>query len=120
MDKKWQRLIWSAPVAPKLRGVSVRGTPLQVLSFQYKAAKPNLHQSIIDMAMNGSGCRDTARVLDISLNTVLRHLKNWDRATKLMSSGHSFVVRAILAGFSMRMAAFEIGFLLMSLALEMH
>jgi len=27
------------------------------------------------MAMNGSGCRDTARVLKISLNTVLRHLK---------------------------------------------
>ena len=49
------------------------------LSFQYNAAKPNIHQAIIDMAMNGSGCRDTARVLDISLNTVLRHLKNWDR-----------------------------------------
>jgi transposase-like protein len=31
------------------------------------------------MAMNGAGCRDTARVLDISLNTVLRHLKNWRR-----------------------------------------
>ncbi len=27
------------------------------------------------MAMNGSGCRDIARVLKISLNTVLRHLK---------------------------------------------
>lgn len=27
------------------------------------------------MAMNGAGCRDTVRVLDISLNTVLRHLK---------------------------------------------
>ncbi|EFB5409140.1 hypothetical protein ACE1GP_002550 [Escherichia coli] len=25
--------------------------------------------------MNGSGCRDTARVLKISLNAVLRHLK---------------------------------------------
>ena len=49
------------------------------LSFQYNAAKPNIHQSIIDMAMNGSGCRDTARVLDISLNTVLRHLKKWNR-----------------------------------------
>lgn len=49
------------------------------LSFQYNAAKPDTHQSIIDMAMNGAGCRDTARVLDISLNTVLRHLKNWRR-----------------------------------------
>ncbi|HGF1350855.1 TPA: IS1 family transposase, partial [Klebsiella pneumoniae] len=45
------------------------------LSFQYNAAKPDTHQSIIDMAMNGAGCRDTARVLDISLNTVLRHPK---------------------------------------------
>ncbi|HHB8001423.1 MULTISPECIES: IS1 family transposase [Klebsiella] len=45
-------------------------------SFQYNAAKPDTHQSIIDMAMNGAGCRDTVRVLDISLNTVLRHLKN--------------------------------------------
>ncbi|AVZ83925.1 IS1-like element ISEic1 family transposase [Edwardsiella ictaluri] len=45
------------------------------LNFQYNAAKPNTHQSIIAMAMNGSGCRDTARVLDISLNTVLRHPK---------------------------------------------
>lgn len=49
------------------------------LSFQYNAAKPDIHQSIIYMAMNGSGCRDTARVLGISLNTVLRHLKNWRR-----------------------------------------
>lgn len=49
------------------------------LNFHYNAAKPNIHQSIIDMAMNGAGCRDTARVLNISLNTVLRHLKNWDR-----------------------------------------
>ena len=49
------------------------------LNFQYNAAKLKPRQSIIDMAMNGSGCRDTARVLDISLNTVLRHLKNWAR-----------------------------------------
>nr|WP_219256334.1 IS1 family transposase [Plesiomonas shigelloides]MBW3791794.1 IS1 family transposase [Plesiomonas shigelloides] len=46
------------------------------LNFHYNAAKPNIHQAIIDMAMNGAGCRDTARVLNISLNTVLRHLKN--------------------------------------------
>ncbi|WP_420836507.1 IS1-like element transposase [Candidatus Erwinia dacicola] len=29
--------------------------------------------------MNGSRCRDTARVLRISLNTVLRHPKNLRR-----------------------------------------
>ncbi|WP_149590841.1 IS1 family transposase [Serratia symbiotica] len=46
------------------------------LSYRYNSAKPETHQTIVDMAMNGSGCRDTARVLKISLNTVLRHLKN--------------------------------------------
>lgn len=39
------------------------------LSFQYNAAKPNTHQSIIRMTISSSGCRDTVRVLDISLNT---------------------------------------------------
>ncbi|EMG9895046.1 MULTISPECIES: IS1 family transposase [Enterobacteriaceae] len=47
------------------------------LSYRYNGAKPDTHQTIVDMAMNGSGCRDTARVLKISLNTVLRHLKNF-------------------------------------------
>lgn len=32
LDKKWQRLMWSAPVAPKLRGLSVIVTLLQALS----------------------------------------------------------------------------------------
>ena len=45
------------------------------LQYRYNGAKPDTHQTIVDMAMNGSGCRDTARVLRISLNTVLRHLK---------------------------------------------
>ena len=49
------------------------------LSYRYNGTKPETHQTIIDMAMNGSGCRDTARVLKISLNTVLRHLKNLPR-----------------------------------------
>ena len=71
--------MWFVHAAPKLRALSVMVIPLQALSFQYNAAKPNTHQAIIDMAMNGSACRDTARVLDISLNTVLRHLKNWDQ-----------------------------------------
>lgn len=46
------------------------------LNYRYNGAKPETRQAIVDMAMNGSGCRDTARVLRISLNTVLRHLKN--------------------------------------------
>ncbi|KEY58766.1 transposase [Serratia sp. DD3] len=46
------------------------------LSFVQKASVPGSHQQIIDMAMNGVGCRATARIMGISLNTVLRHLKN--------------------------------------------
>ncbi|WP_325982924.1 IS1-like element transposase [Serratia fonticola] len=38
---------------------------------------PNQTHTIVNMAMNGSGCRATARVLGISLNTVLRHLKTF-------------------------------------------
>jgi transposase-like protein len=32
-------------------------------------------QKIIDMAMNGVGCRATARLMGVGLNTILRHLK---------------------------------------------
>jgi hypothetical protein len=33
------------------------------------------HQKIIDMAMNGVGCRATARIMGVGLNTIFRHLK---------------------------------------------
>lgn len=39
------------------------------LSYRYNGAKPETQQVIVDMAMNGYGCRDTARVLKISLNS---------------------------------------------------
>ncbi|KDU08684.1 insA C-terminal domain protein [Escherichia coli 3-105-05_S3_C3] len=38
------------------------------------------HQKIIDMAMNGVGCRATARIMGVGLNTILRHLKNSGRS----------------------------------------
>ena len=44
---------------------AVHFTPLQ----------PGTHQKIIDMAMNGVGCRATARIMGVGLNTILRHLK---------------------------------------------
>jgi hypothetical protein len=34
-----------------------------------------VHQKIIDMAMNGVGCRATARIMGVGLNTIFRHLK---------------------------------------------
>ena len=45
------------------------------LDYAYNACKPGTKRQIIDMAMNGSGTRDTARVLGIGRNTVTRTLK---------------------------------------------
>ena len=48
-------------------------------SFQldqaYEAYKPRVKKQIVDMAMNSSGVRETARVLKVGYNTVLRTLK---------------------------------------------
>ena len=49
------------------------------LEFVYNANKPGAHERIVDMAMNGSGVRDTSRVLRISPTTVISHLKNLPR-----------------------------------------
>ena len=43
--------------------------------YSMKGSEPGMHEKIVAMAMNGSGCRETSRVLGISLNMVLRHLK---------------------------------------------
>lgn len=45
-------------------------------TYRYEANKPGVTDKIVDMAMNGSGVRDTSRVLGISVNTVIAHLKN--------------------------------------------
>jgi transposase-like protein len=45
------------------------------LDLIYKGRCPAIKEQIIDMALNGSGIRDTARVLKISPTTVLKELK---------------------------------------------
>ncbi|WP_249925907.1 IS1 family transposase [Escherichia coli] len=45
------------------------------LHFTHTASQPGTHQKIIDMAMNGVGCRATARIMGVGLNTILRHFK---------------------------------------------
>jgi transposase-like protein len=45
------------------------------LEYQHKAYYPHIKTQMIDMAINGSGIRDTARVLGINKNTVIRQLK---------------------------------------------
>jgi len=46
-----------------------------LLQYQDRGRLPEVKQQIIDMAVNGSGIRDTARVLGISKYTVLSELK---------------------------------------------
>ena len=44
--------------------------------FIYNGNQPGVQERLVDMAMNGSGVRDTSRVLGISQNTVIKRLKN--------------------------------------------
>jgi transposase-like protein len=45
------------------------------LTHRYAACKPGIKEQISAMAMNGSGIRDTARVLSVNMNTVMSTLK---------------------------------------------
>ncbi len=46
-----------------------------ILTYTYQGWLPSVKQQISDMAMNGSGIRDTARNLHISTTTVIDELK---------------------------------------------
>lgn len=46
-----------------------------VLDPVYKGCLPQIKEQVIDMALNGSGIRDIARVLKISPTTVMNELK---------------------------------------------
>ena len=46
-----------------------------ILNYSYRGYLPEVKQQIVDMAVNGSGIRDTARVLKISPTTVIEELK---------------------------------------------
>ena len=43
--------------------------------YRYRGYLPEVKQQIAEMALNGSGIRDTARVLKISPTTVIENLK---------------------------------------------
>jgi transposase-like protein len=46
-----------------------------LLEYTYVGQSPEVKQQIVDMAMNASGIRDTARVLHVSPTTVINELK---------------------------------------------
>ena len=47
-----------------------------LLAYNDKGRQPAVKEQIVEMALNGSGIRDTARVLGISPGTVINDLKN--------------------------------------------
>ena len=46
-----------------------------LLEYSYPGQSPDVKQQIVDMAMNASGIRDTARVLHVSPTTVIKELQ---------------------------------------------
>ena len=46
-----------------------------MLAYRYRAYEPGIKQQAVEMAIKGSGIRDTARVLKINKNTVISTLK---------------------------------------------
>jgi len=53
------------------------GCPTQtfMLNYRYRAYEPGIKAQVVEMAINSSGIRDTARVLKINKNTVISTLK---------------------------------------------
>ena len=60
-----------------------------ILDYERNGCVPGIHKKIIDMAMNGSGIRDTARVLGVSQGMVIKTLKN--KEPELHSVNHKLL-----------------------------
>ena len=56
------------------------GRRIFLLQYQDRGRVPEVRRQVVDMALNGSGIRDTARVLRISPTTVIDVLKKSRRA----------------------------------------
>ena len=50
------------------------------VGYSYAGHSAAIKQQIVDMAMNASGIRDTARVLHVSPTTVIKELKKKSRS----------------------------------------
>ena len=53
-----------------------------LLQYQDRGRAPEVRRQVVDMAINGSGLRDTARVLRISPTTVIAVVKKSRRASR--------------------------------------
>ena len=56
-----------------------------ILDYDYQGYLPEVKKRILDMAWNGRGIRDTARVLAISPTTVIRELKKKNFASNRLT-----------------------------------
>lgn len=54
-----------------------------ILAYANKGCLAEVKEKIVEMALNGSGIRDTSRVLDISITTVLSELKKKKPPSKI-------------------------------------
>lgn len=74
-----------------------------MLEYRYRAYQPGIKEQAVEMAINGSGIRDTARVLQINKNTVISTLKKANSIIQITSgflsifSGQTTEVRFALA-----------------------
>ncbi|MFI3190238.1 transposase [Crenothrix sp. D3] len=50
-------------------------TKTVMLNYRYRTCQAGIKTQIVEMAINGSGIRDTARVLKINKNTLISTLK---------------------------------------------
>src|SRR5467141_3318379 len=57
-----------------------------LLDYRNRGCLPEVKQTIIDMSLNASGIRDTARVLRISTDTVLSELKKKEAALESVNT----------------------------------
>jgi transposase-like protein len=60
-----------------------------LLDYRNRGCLPEVKQQIVDMSLNASGIRETARVLRISTDTVLRELRKkrlWSQSTQPCSA----------------------------------
>src|SRR6266478_5142224 len=92
----------SAPVVT--RGKTHRGTQRDLcqntactrgsflLDYRHRGGVPEVRHTIIDMSLNASGVRDTARVLHISPDTVLNEIRKKEAA---LESVHTALLRRL-------------------------
>ena len=69
-------------MVPRLKGsngIGVWACPERgrtfLLAYAYAGQSPEVKQQLVDMALNASGIRETARVLHVSPTTVIKKLK---------------------------------------------